>query len=138
MLPDAWTWQGLLGAALASWAAVHAAVWLSVFAAPWLRGALASHVQRELLRGVHGRKPVGQAASRAAGQPALHVLLVVAHPDDECLFFGPTLRLLARLATDSRFQSRASRSPGPRIVLHALCLSTGGCGSSAPGMTPQG
>ena len=37
-------------------------------------------------------------------------LLVIAHPDDECMFFGPTVQ---RLQEDGR-------------CLHLLCLSTGG------------
>lgn len=38
------------------------------------------------------------------------VLLVIAHPDDECMFFGPTLTSLRTLT---------------RSKVHVLCLSTG-------------
>ncbi|PJF19186.1 hypothetical protein PSACC_01032 [Paramicrosporidium saccamoebae] len=38
-----------------------------------------------------------------------NVLLVTAHPDDECMFFGPTLRTLQRSGSH----------------IHVLCLSTG-------------
>ena len=38
-----------------------------------------------------------------------NVLLVVAHPDDECMFFGPAVRVLAELGCN----------------LHVLCLSKG-------------
>lgn len=39
-----------------------------------------------------------------------HVLIVIAHPDDECMFFGPTITSL-RTLTKSK--------------VHVLCLSTG-------------
>ncbi|KAJ3372293.1 N-acetylglucosaminyl-phosphatidylinositol de-N-acetylase [Allomyces arbusculus] len=39
-----------------------------------------------------------------------HILLVIAHPDDECMFFGPTVVALAR---------------GHRALVHVLSLSTG-------------
>lgn len=37
------------------------------------------------------------------------VLLVIAHPDDECMFFAPTIRFLCRL----------------KIPVHVLCLTSG-------------
>ncbi|KAG5176982.1 putative deacetylase LmbE-like domain-containing protein [Tribonema minus] len=53
--------------------------------------------------------------------PSLHELrcrrpgLVIAHPDDEAMFFGPTLKALG--------------GASPSIVVHVLCLSTGNfCG----------
>ncbi|KAI9018983.1 N-acetylglucosaminyl-phosphatidylinositol de-N-acetylase-like protein [Hyaloraphidium curvatum] len=46
------------------------------------------------------------------------VLLVTAHPDDECMFFGPTLvRLAGRAAAES--------GPGKERTVRVLCLSTG-------------
>jgi N-acetylglucosaminylphosphatidylinositol deacetylase len=38
-----------------------------------------------------------------------HVLILTAHPDDECMFFGPTITSLVRAKTR----------------VHVLCLSTG-------------
>lgn len=44
-------------------------------------------------------------------------MLVVAHPDDECMFFGPTVRVL-----------QSCRRP-----IHVLCLSTGDAGPQRAG-----
>lgn len=41
---------------------------------------------------------------------ANNVLLLTAHPDDECMFFGPTLTSLRALTN---------------VNIHVLCLSTG-------------
>ncbi|KAI8060844.1 putative deacetylase LmbE-like domain-containing protein [Gongronella butleri] len=40
-----------------------------------------------------------------------NTLLVIAHPDDECMFFGPTLTSL--------------QATSPKTKVHVLCLSTG-------------
>ena len=46
---------------------------------------------------------------------AANVLLLTAHPDDECMFFAPTLLALQEATSASQ--------PAPR--LHSLCLSVG-------------
>jgi hypothetical protein len=43
-------------------------------------------------------------------QEKTNVLLVTAHPDDECMFFAPTLLQLARQ---------------PEVVVHLLCVTKG-------------
>ncbi|EPQ50152.1 hypothetical protein GLOTRDRAFT_108705 [Gloeophyllum trabeum ATCC 11539] len=43
------------------------------------------------------------------------VLLLTAHPDDECMFFGPTLTAL----------KRRSEQEGEAVEVHSLCLSVG-------------
>ncbi|KAI8872682.1 LmbE-like protein [Ramicandelaber brevisporus] len=51
------------------------------------------------------------ASSSSSATPGKHrVLLVIAHPDDECMFFAPTIVNLARRRQDE---------------VHVLCLSTG-------------
>ncbi|KAJ7220526.1 LmbE-like protein [Mycena pura] len=47
-----------------------------------------------------------------------NVLLLTAHPDDECMFFAPTILALAAL-------QQTSTSRGPKSGLHSLCLSVG-------------
>ncbi|KAJ1914288.1 N-acetylglucosaminyl-phosphatidylinositol de-N-acetylase [Tieghemiomyces parasiticus] len=47
------------------------------------------------------------------------VLLVIAHPDDECMFFGPLLTAL------QRWQSPDPTDPVPRVEVHVLCMSVG-------------
>jgi N-acetylglucosaminylphosphatidylinositol deacetylase len=56
--------------------------------------------------------------SQGENKPSL--LLVIAHPDDEAMFFGPSLLVLAR---DYR--------------LHVLCLSPGGVGAVATARTRE-
>ncbi|KAJ1968228.1 hypothetical protein IWQ62_001365 [Dispira parvispora] len=46
-------------------------------------------------------------------------LLVIAHPDDECMFFGPLLTAL------QRWQSERTDDPHPNVEVHVLCLSAG-------------
>ncbi|KAI7872542.1 N-acetylglucosaminylphosphatidylinositol deacetylase [Spinellus fusiger] len=55
-------------------------------------------------------QPITEAGAHQAAMP-FHgrVLLVIAHPDDECMFFGPVL-------------SRLSQA---RVPVYVLCLSTG-------------
>ncbi|KAJ1657540.1 hypothetical protein IWQ61_003079 [Dispira simplex] len=46
-------------------------------------------------------------------------LLVIAHPDDECMFFGPLLTAL------QRWRSERADDPYPKVEVHVLCLSAG-------------
>lgn len=60
---------------------------------------------------------------KSGGDP-LRILLLTAHPDDECMFFAPTLLALsgfARRPTPSVIQSPVVRSH----ELYSLCLSSG-------------
>lgn len=64
------------------------------------------------------RAPLLRAAARASAR----LLLVIAHPDDEAMFFAPLLGALARLAPGGG---------GARVEVHVLCLTSGeggGCG----------
>ncbi|RKP35908.1 N-acetylglucosaminyl-phosphatidylinositol de-N-acetylase [Dimargaris cristalligena] len=47
------------------------------------------------------------------------VLLVIAHPDDECMFFGPLLAALRR------WRSPDPDDENPSVEIHVLCLSAG-------------
>ena len=62
----------------------------------------------------------------------MKVALVIAHPDDECMFFSPTLsRLSARKLASPGSSSRANsrRLRGVRVKWTVLCLSNGNaCG----------
>ena len=51
-----------------------------------------------------------QKISARSNRAVVQVLLVIAHPDDECMFFGPTLVAL------SKQQS---------VSMHLLCFTTG-------------
>lgn len=60
------------------------------------------------------------------------VLLLTAHPDDEAMFFGPTLLALASASPpgeapiDLQDHSQAVLSiPKPKLEVFSLCLSTG-------------
>ena len=58
-----------------------------------------------------------------APSPAL--LLVIAHPDDECMFFGPTLNALQRSGWPGS-SSGLSSSPARSVVdVYVLCLTNG-------------
>ncbi|KAJ6447911.1 putative deacetylase LmbE-like domain-containing protein [Mycena vitilis] len=60
-------------------------------------------------------KQLDSAASSFAG----NILLLTAHPDDECMFFSPTILALAA----AQESSVSSRAPVPSI--YSLCLSVG-------------
>ncbi|KAK7202960.1 putative deacetylase LmbE-like domain-containing protein [Myxozyma melibiosi] len=49
------------------------------------------------------------------------IALIIAHPDDEAMFFGPTLNALRQLALDTN----GGASGLPDINLRLICLSTG-------------
>ncbi|KAJ6558680.1 putative deacetylase LmbE-like domain-containing protein [Mycena sp. CBHHK59/15] len=49
-----------------------------------------------------------------------NILLLTAHPDDECMFFAPTILALAALRQSSPSSTLTSRS-----ALYSLCLSVG-------------
>ena len=55
------------------------------------------------------------------GNP-LRVLLLTAHPDDECMFFAPTL---LGLAAQQEPRGTASSNKRNTYELYSLCLSTG-------------
>ncbi|KAK7052289.1 putative deacetylase LmbE-like domain-containing protein [Favolaschia claudopus] len=50
-----------------------------------------------------------------------NILLLTAHPDDECMFFAPTILALAALQRPSA----SSRDPTSTSSLYSLCLSVG-------------
>ncbi|KAL5480896.1 GPI12 [Sanghuangporus weigelae] len=54
--------------------------------------------------------------------PRLNVLLLTAHPDDECMFFAPTLLGLARI---TRHVGEQGSYYGPLADVYSLCLSSG-------------
>lgn len=53
---------------------------------------------------------------------ASNVLLLTAHPDDECMFFGPTLTSLLQNSGSSSTQPAVSEA----MNVFSLCLSAGG------------
>ena len=57
------------------------------------------------------KKSKKNALLSATLQKEQGILLLIAHPDDECLFFGPTLLYLLKTWTPHQ--------------IHLLCLSTG-------------
>jgi N-acetylglucosaminylphosphatidylinositol deacetylase len=50
-----------------------------------------------------------------------NILLLTAHPDDECMFFAPTILALAALQQPSF----SSRNPTSSPSLYSLCMSVG-------------
>ncbi|KAJ7705383.1 N-acetylglucosaminylphosphatidylinositoldeacety la se [Mycena rosella] len=56
-----------------------------------------------------------------------NILLLTAHPDDECMFFAPTILALAALQ-----QPTVSGSRDPRSALYSLCLSVGDADGLGP------
>lgn len=56
----------------------------------------------------------------------LRVCLIVAHPDDETLFFGPTIRSIKKNQNNIRSLTKHSVDLAKNgVELHLLCLSTG-------------
>lgn len=88
---------------------------LSKLAYRWLRRPVRSLSHRLLAL---------SAGAATDGTAKLAVLLVTAHPDDECMFFGPTCR---QLLADGPF------SP---FTVHLLCLSRG-CPPNSPSSTTR-
>ena len=89
-----------------------AAGWLALAALVLAAGA--AWVLRSAQRlGAAHRGSMRDTARRVGGSGP--VLLVTAHPDDECMFFTPTVRALV--------------SEG--VPVHVLCLSTGEAGPGA-------
>ena len=63
--------------------------------------------------------PTSSAAELILGKDeTARVLLLTAHPDDECLFFAPTVSSLLA-------QPSAPDASGRTVELYSLCLSTG-------------
>ncbi|KAJ7176658.1 LmbE-like protein [Mycena filopes] len=60
-----------------------------------------------------------QLESSGSNAFAGNILLLTAHPDDECMFFAPTILALAAL------QQPAISSRNPRSSLYSMCLSVG-------------
>ncbi|KAJ1973419.1 N-acetylglucosaminyl-phosphatidylinositol de-N-acetylase [Dimargaris xerosporica] len=65
--------------------------------------------------------PTQASASALASTPSTlrRALLVIAHPDDECMFFGPLLTSLRQ------WKSSDPDDPNPTVEVHVLCLSAG-------------
>ncbi|KAJ7100623.1 N-acetylglucosaminylphosphatidylinositoldeacety la se [Mycena belliarum] len=63
----------------------------------------------------------------ASTQTAGNILLLTAHPDDECMFFAPTVLALAVLQSPT-----VSGARDPRSALYSLCLSVGNADGLGP------
>jgi N-acetylglucosaminylphosphatidylinositol deacetylase len=62
-----------------------------------------------------------QVGPHASSGFAGNILLLTAHPDDECMFFAPTILALAAL----QGPSVSSRDPTSTSSLYSLCMSVG-------------
>ncbi|KAJ6598487.1 LmbE-like protein [Mycena vulgaris] len=64
----------------------------------------------------HSQNPIATQLSPSTAF-AGNILLLTAHPDDECMFFAPTILALAALQQPAL--------SGPKSALYSLCLSVG-------------
>lgn len=64
---------------------------------------------------------VNNSFFKEVSKKSKHVMFVVAHPDDECMFFGPAITALTKpSSSDSNSRKKAKN-------IYLLCLSDGKC-----------